>query len=129
MDDSSRQKSAVWLADNWELIRARETNVHTKGDPKYSRWSFLRWLQQDLPSTCPSSGVTLTLLSSGHGTCLPPLECVRPVTIVEVMFSKLGYKGGRLATWDIMGRLALGTSPLCNEEAWSHGERISGCSG
>ena len=46
MDKPSEWESALWLASNWELIRARETNVHAKGDPKYGRLNFLRWLQQ-----------------------------------------------------------------------------------
>lgn len=62
IDDSSKQKSAVWLAENWKLVRVRETNVHTKGDPGYGRLNFIRWLQQDLHSICSFSNVTLTLL-------------------------------------------------------------------
>lgn len=37
MDGPSGWKSAIWLASNWELIRARETNARAKGDPKYGR--------------------------------------------------------------------------------------------
>lgn len=40
MGASSKRKSAVWFADKWKLVRARETNVHTKGDPKYGRLNF-----------------------------------------------------------------------------------------
>lgn len=117
MDESSKMKSAVWLADHWELVRARETNVHAKGDPKYDRLSILRRLQQDLHSTGSSCNVTLTFLSSRRGTYFSPIECVWLVTVVEVMFPKLGYKGDRFATWDITGMLALGTSPPCYMEA------------
>lgn len=35
------------------------------------------------------------------------------MTMVEVMFPRLGYKGGRCVTWDLLGMLALGTSLVC----------------
>ena len=117
MYDSSKRKSAVWLADNWELVRARESNACAKGDPKYDRLNIQRWLQQDLHSTCSSFNVTLTLLSSRRGTYFSPRECVWLVTVVEVMFPKLGYKGDRLAPWGSTGMLALCTSPPCYVEA------------
>lgn len=38
--------------------------------------------------------------------------------MVEVTFPELGQKADRLATWDIVGMLALGTLPPCYGEAY-----------
>lgn len=85
---------------NWWSQRNKCAN---EGGSKVRQIEILRWLQQDLPSICSFSNVTLTLLPLRAGTYfLVPLN-VHTQWLVEVMFPGLSHTGDRMTTCDILG--------------------------
>lgn len=112
MDDSSGWKSAVQLADNRKLVRMRNKCIYQGG-------STVWHIEFSKMAEAGSSFHMFTLLRDIGTPSIKEWDLLFlsvkkwPVTMVEVMFPRLGYKGGIHVTWDLLGMLALGTLPAC----------------